>query len=165
MYQCLKHLLWAKVCVVLLAPKCKPTAAPQLCLSGGTAFHRCLWSPYLLLGKWDVQVPGSPLLKPFPGAAFAAVTLRDKVIDGFLQDKEQACLFPATKEVDFPSPVNQLWQPSPRCRDIHWDSPLSPPWRLGRVWGTEAGLALFCGTSLWPQKPTSSASEHVTVTG
>ena len=81
-------------------------------------------------------------------------------MDGSLQDRQQACLFPAAKRW-IPTPGEPAGTPSPRCRDSHWDAPCYPVMLREGTRGAEVGLAVFCGTSQGPPKLTSSSSEHV----
>ena len=81
-------------------------------------------------------------------------------MDGSLQDRQQACLLPASKRW-IPIPVNQPGHHSPRCRDSHWDARVTPVMLREGARGAEAGLAVFCGRSHGPPKLTSSSSEHV----
>lgn len=46
-------------------------------------------------------------------------------MDGSLQDRQQACLFPAAKRW-IPTPGEPAGTPSPCCRDSHWDAPCYP---------------------------------------
>ena len=125
--------------------------------NGNPLQYSCLGNP-MDRGAWRAIVHGVAE-ESDTAEGFNNNNKRNKVMDGSLQDRQQACLFPASKRW-IPTPGEPARTPQPPLQGQPLGCSCYPRDAQGGDKGAEAGLAVFCGTNHGPPKLTSSSSEH-----